>query len=203
MSYISSYADVMSARAGGGTGAASAARSAAKGNFIGFIIAASFDVSDFVQSEDPEKNWGDLLGALGVTFAKVWAAGFAGVMIAGAIAASAAAAPVILVVGIGLGVSIVVGVLLDKIDQWLAVKERASRIGRVFAGAVPRGLRAITAFIEEIATNVDSLLDQWYADFEQHLRENDPLGHCALFCSDPLDQLDAWMHGCMDARHGW
>ena len=170
MSYISILSDVMSARAGGGTGAASAARSAAKGNFIGFIIAANFDVSDFVQSEGPENNWGDLLGALGVTFAKVWAAGFAGVMIAGAIAASAAAAPVILVVGIGHGVSIIVGVLLDKIDQWLAVKERASRIGRDFAGAVSRRLRAITAFIEEIATNVDSLLDQWYADFEQHLR---------------------------------
>jgi hypothetical protein len=200
MSYISSYADVMAAQAGGGTGAASAARSAAKGNFIGFVIAATFDVNDFIQSEDPEQNWGDLLGALSVTFVKVWIAGFAGVLLAGAIASAAVAAgvasvPVIVVVGLGLGISIAAGFLLDKIDNWLGVKQGARKIGRAFAGAVSRGLTAVASFVEEIATNVDSLIDGWFRDFEQHLRQNDPVGHCALFCSNPLDQLDAWSRG--------
>lgn len=198
MSYISSYADVMAAQTGGGSGAGSAARSAAKGNFIGFVISASFDVAEFVQTEDPEANWGDLLGALSVTFVKVWIAGFAGIILASAIAAGAvalgaASVPVILVVGLGLGISIAAGFLLDKIDDWLGVKEAARRIGRSFAGAVSRGLSAVGSFVERIATNVDSMIDGWFRDFEQSLRRNDPNGHCALFCSNPLDQVNAWM----------
>ncbi len=196
MSYVSSYADVMAAPTTG-AGAGSAARSAAKGNFIGFAIAAAFDVNDFIKSEDPEKNWGDLLGALGVTFVKVWIAGFIGIIAAAAIAsaavaAGAAAVPVIVVVGIGVGISIAAGFLLDKLDNWLGVKDRARRIGRTFAGAVNRGLRAVEAFVEKIVTTGKGLIDSWFDEFQQSLRRNDPNGWCALFCSDPLDQVNAW-----------
>lgn len=197
MSYISNYAEIMS---GTGSGLGNVARGTARGNFIGFIVAATFDVAAFVQSEDPEENWGGLLGGLGVTFVKVWIAGFAGILLAGAIASAAVAAgaasvPVLLVVGLGLGISIAAGFLLDKIDNWLGVKQTAQRIGRSFAGAVSRSMTAVGTFMERIATGVDGLIDGWFRDFEQNLRQNDPVGHCALFCSNPIDQLDAWMRG--------
>lgn len=80
-------------------------------------------------------------------------------------------------------------------DNWLGVKQTAQRIGRSFAGAVSRGLTAIGTFAERIASGVDSMIDGWFRDFEQSLRQNDPVGHCALFCSNPIDQLDAWMRG--------
>ena len=208
MSYVSSYADVMAAQAAGGSGVSQAARGVAKGNFIGFVIAAAFDVNDFFQSEDPEKNWGDLLGALSVTFVKVWVAGFVGVLLAGAIASAAVAAgvaavPVVLVVGLGVGIAIGVGFLLDKLDDWLGVKESARRMGRAFAGAINRGLRSAAAFIERIATAVDSTIDGWFRDFEESLRRNDPNGWCALFCGNQLDQADAWMRGLTGRGINW
>lgn len=100
VSYISSYAQVTSDILEGNPG--NAVRSAAQGsapaltraapyvngNFIGFFISAAFDVKEFIEEEDPEKNWGELLGALGVTFIKVWAAGFTGILLAGILASS-------------------------------------------------------------------------------------------------------------------
>lgn len=72
ISYISSYAKGMEAVQSRSASAAGAVvRGAAKGNFTGFFISAIYDIAEFVQSENPEQNWGELLGALGVTFVKV------------------------------------------------------------------------------------------------------------------------------------
>lgn len=205
MTYISSYADVMAApthleRIG------SAARTAAKGNFIGFAISASFDVGDFITSEDPEKNWGDLLGALGATFIKVWIAGFAGVIFAATIAASVAAAPVALVVTLGVGASIAVGWGLDQLDDYLGFKNWLKELFHDFAAVIGR-LAAVTGraariaaimvveFVEKIVVTGKGLINSWFDEFERSLRSDDPNGWCALFCSNPLDQADAWSRG--------
>ncbi len=202
MTYISSYADVVAApthlaRIG------SAVRSAGKGNFIGFAISASFDVGDFIASEDPEKNWGDLLGALGATFIKVWIAGFVGILTAAAIMAGAAAAgmtaPVLLVVTLGVGASIAAGWALDQLDDYIGFKKTAKKIGRALASVigipVQRAVLATVEFVEKIVVSGKGLIDSWFDEFDKSLRRNDPNGWCALFCSNPLDQADAWSRG--------
>lgn len=71
MTYLSSYAKGLEAvQTGSLSGAGRVAVGAAKGNLIGFFISAAFDVTEFVRSEDPEQNWGGLLGALSVTFVR-------------------------------------------------------------------------------------------------------------------------------------
>lgn len=199
MTYVNSFAEVNAEYNTGGSkaGFSSAARSAAKGNLIGFVISAAFDVSDFWKDEDPEKNWGDLLGALSVTFVKVWAAGMVGLIGATFLASTAilAGAPVIVIVGIGLGIAIGVGVFLDAADNLLGVKSAVKKIGHAFAGFVSKVASSISAFVEKITTDIDSQIDSWVSEVKEELRKNDPTGYCALFCSDSLDQIDAWMRG--------
>ena len=203
MQFVSSYADIAASVQSGntGAGAASAARGVVKGNLIGFIVAGVVEVSEFMQSEDPEKNWGDLLGGLSVAFVKVWVAGFVGTLAAAAVVSAAAAgliasAPVVLVVGVGVGVAIAVGFALDGLDQWLGVSDAARRIGRSLGTMVTRAVEATAAFVERIVMRpIDDMLDQWMRDFREHLRRHDPVGHCALFCTNPLDQLRAWEIG--------
>lgn len=193
MSYVSSYAEIASDIVNGNTGSAVRAAGAGSmplksGNFIGFAIAATFDVHAFMKDDDPEKNWGDLLGMLGVTFVKVWAAGFVGLLAAGAFAAAVAGAPVLAVVAVGAAVAIVVGVGLDFLDTQLGIKEGARKIGRGF-------IDIIDSILSFSFDDLEGMTDRWEQDFKSSLRENDPTGYCALFCSNPLDQLDAWMRG--------
>lgn len=208
MSYLSSYAmgiDAVqnpSARTVGRV-----ASTAAKGNLIGFVIAAHADVTDFIKSEDPEKNWGELLGSLGFTFIKVWIAGFVGILGAAAIAsaalaAGAAAVPVVVVVGIGVGIAIGAGVLLDWLYNATGFKAAAKKIGRKFGLAVNKGFSAASAFIDSISTSAEGIIDGWFQSFSNSLRQNDPNGWCALFCSSPLDQVRAWQRG-LTGRSSW
>lgn len=198
MTYVNSFAEVNAEYNAGGikAGLSSAARSAATGNFIGFVISGALDAYEFWEDEDPEKNWGDLLGALGVTFVKVWAAGMVG-LIAGAAIASVTlgALPVIAIVGIGLGTAIFVGWGLDILDNYFGVKAAAKKIGRSFAGIIIKAVNFTVAFVEKIMTDIDSLIDSWVSETKAELRQNDPTGYCALFCSNPLEQVDAWMRG--------
>ncbi|WP_148292691.1 hypothetical protein [Paracoccus aminophilus] len=192
MTYISSYAEVAAPGVSIAGRAAAAASAASKGNFIGFAIAAAFDVNDFITTEDPEQNWSGLLGALGVTFVKVWIAGFVGILAGVVVIGIAAAAPVALVVGIGLSVSIFVGYKLDQLDNWLGVKDKAKKIGNAFAGAASRGLRAVSAFVQKIVTSGKGIVDGWFDEFQKKLQRSDPTGWCALFCSNPIDLVNAW-----------
>lgn len=198
LSYINSYAQIGNSMAQGNTAVAftQAAKSTTKGSLIGFFVAAGFDVNDFIKDEDPEKNWGDLLGALGVTFVKVWIAGYVGVLAAAAVVALAAgSAPVLLVVGIGVAVSIGAGVLLDLLDDAVGFKAAAKKIGRSFAGAMNDAISASFAFVEAAITYAENTVQSWLDEAKEDLRRNDPLGHCALFCSNPLDQIRAWQIG--------
>ena len=204
MSYLSSYALGMEAvRNPSARSIGQVAQTAAKGNLIGFVIASHADVSEFIQSEDPEKNWGELLGALSVTFVKVWAAGFVGILMATALASIAlSAAPVALVVGLGVGFAIGAGVLLDRLDNMTGFKAAARRIGHKFGLAVQKGFSAVSAFVERISTGVEGIIDRWFQSFSNNLRQNDPNGWCALFCSSSLDQARAWQRA-FTGRDGW
>lgn len=206
MTYISSYAKGLEAvQTGSVSGAGRVALGAAKGNLIGFFISAAFDVNEFVKSEDPEQNWGGLLGALGVTFVKVWAAGVAGILLAatvvsvgaavvGAVVGGAVAAPVALTVAIGVGISIGAGVLLDWLDRSTGFKEAARKIGNKFGNAASAALKSSWSFVQEMVDRGQSLLDQWFPDFDHRSdveKQNDAI--CALYCND----LAGW------ARSGW
>lgn len=204
MGYVSSYAQIAGALRNGGQGAGNAiadvARGTGRGNIIGFFVAAVIEVHDFFIDEDPEKNWGDLLGRLGVSFAVVWAAGFVGTLAAGAFAAAAAgAAPVILVVAVGVVAAVAVGFLLDKALEALGVSDGAARIGREFANVVNRAIVATGAFVDRIIQSsvswLERQIDAWNASVQnviEDARRNDPVGYCALFCSNPLDQAMSW-----------
>ncbi|USH04778.1 hypothetical protein K6Q96_24030 [Grimontia kaedaensis] len=192
MSYISSYAEVATELLNKNiTGAYKAAATGSmplkSGNFIGFAIATAFDIHAFMKDDDPEKNWGDLLGMLGVTFVKVWAAGFVGLLTAAGLLAFFGA-PVLLVVGLGAVASIVAGVGLDYLDSYFGIKEGARKIGRGF-------VEIIDSLLSFSFDDLQRMVETWEQDFKSSLRENDPNGYCALFCSDPLNQLDAWMRG--------
>lgn len=208
MSYLSSYALGMEAVQAPSTATIGrVAQSAAKGNLIGFVIASHADVSEFIQSEDPEKNWGELLGSLGVTFIKVWAAGFTGILIAagmamGVLALTGTVVPVALVVSVGVGIAVAAGIGLDWLDNMTGFKAAARRIGHKFGIAVQRGFSAASAFIERISTNAEGIIDGWFQSFSNNLRQNDPNGWCALFCSSPSDQLRAWQRG-LTGRSQW
>ncbi|WP_325895249.1 hypothetical protein [Grimontia sp. NTOU-MAR1] len=193
MTYISSYSEIAKDIIDGNVSSASKSAVAGSmplksGNFVGFAIAAAFDVHAFMKDDDPEKNWGGLLGMLGVTFVKVWAAGFVGLLAASAFLAAVAGAPVLAVVAVGAAVAIVVGVGLDFLDTQLGIKEGARKIGRGFVDIID----SLLSFSFE---DLEGMVDRWEQDFKSSLRENDPNGYCALFCSDSLDQLDAWMRG--------
>lgn len=192
MSYVSSYAEVAGEIPKGinNTSRTAVAGSVPlkSGNFIGFAIATTFDVHAFMTEDDPEKNWGDLLGMLGVTFVKVWAAGFAGLLAAGALAFFLTSAPVLLVVTVGAAASIFAGFGLDFLDSYFGIKEGARKIGRGFVDK-------IDSLLSFSFDNLERMVETWEQDFRSSLRENDPNGYCALFCSDPLNQLDAWMRG--------
>lgn len=202
MTYISSYAKGMEAfQQGSASAAGSVVRGAAKNNLIGFFISAAFDVAEFIKSEDPEQNWGGLLGALGVTFVKVWAAGAAGILLAatavslGAAAVGAtAAAPVVLTVIIGVGFAIGAGMFLDWLDRKTGFKEGARKIGNRFGNAANSAFSSAWAFVQEIVAEGQNLLDQWFPDFDHGsdaAKQNDAV--CALYCND----LAGW------ARSGW
>lgn len=206
MSYISSYAKGMEAvQRGSASAAGGVVRGAAKGNMIGFFISAIYDIAEFVQSEDPEQNWGGLLGALGVTFVKVWAAGAAGVLLAatvvsvaaavvGAAVGGAVAAPVALTVAIGVGISIGAGVFLDWLDRTTGFKEAARKIGNRFGLAAASAFRSAWSFVQEMMEEGQSLLDSWFPDFDHRSdleKQNDAI--CALYCNG----LGSWH------RTGW
>ena len=203
MSYISSYALGKEAVQSPSTRTLGrVAGSAAKGNLIGFVIASHADVREFIQRENPEKNWGELLGSLGVTFIKVWAAGFTGILLAAFFASFYLSAPVALVVGVGVGFAIAAGMGLDWLGNMTGFKAAARKMGHKFGDAVQRGFSAATAFIERISTSVEGVIDGWFQSFSSNLRQNDPTGWCALFCSSPSDQLRAWQRG-LTGRSQW
>lgn len=160
MSYLNSYALGMeavqnpSARRIGRV-----AQTAGKGNLIGFFIAAGSDIREFIQSEDPEKNWGELLAVLGVTFVKVWAAGFVGILAAAVVASAVVGVPVALAIGVGAVVAILAGVGLDYLDNITGFKTAARKIGRAFGRAVNKSFSAILAFVERISTSVEVIID--------------------------------------------
>ena len=191
--YVSAFAEVASGQATAGT----VARGAVKGNLIGFLVATVIEVADFIQNEDPEKNWGTLLAGLGVQFSKVFIAGVAGILVAGAVAASVAAAPVILVVGVGLAVSIAVGVGLEWLDEAGGISEGARKIGTAFGGAVLDAVRSVRAFIEFIATadssTLDRMVDDWNRVVDNMIEDAaraDPGGYCFFTCDNIMDALD-------------
>ena len=156
-------------------------------NFIGFLVSASFDVHEFIVTEDPEKNWGDLLGALGVTFVKVWIAGYLGLLAVGAVLTFSISSPIWGVLMLGLGVSVLFGYGLDKIDEVIGFKESIKRVSHQFAFN-------IKSIHEWSYLAVVSSLSDWENDFKESIKKNDPLGHCALYCGSSKDRLYSWMY---------
>lgn len=204
MSYLNSYAlGVDAVQNPSLRSAGRVATSAAKGNLIGFAISSMGDIQEFMTSEDPERNWGELLASLGVNFVKVWLAGFTGAMIAAALAAGAlSGAPVILVVAIGAAFAIGAGVGLDFLDRITGFKTRAREMGRAFGHATDRCLNAALAFVEKISADVETIINGWFQSFSNNLRQRDPNGWCALFCAGQMDQLRAWQRG-LTGRSSW
>lgn len=206
ISYISSYAQLAADVSDGAvtSAARTTVRTAAKGNLIGFFINASFDVHDFWIDEDPEKNWGDMLGALGVTFVKVFVAGAVGFIAAaafaaGAIAITGASAPVLLIAGVGTVVAIAVGFGLDWLDERTGFKEKVKGTMRKIAGQIniwaERAANATVDFVDSVSNTVRQSIREWIDQVLSNVRHNNPTGWCAFFCSSPVDQVNAWRRG--------
>lgn len=205
MSFVSSYAEIAddALKKNFASGMGKATRGLVRNNFIGFIIAGVVETHEFIKSEDPEKNWGDLLGGLSVQFVKVWAAGFVGVLAAAGLVAIAAAAgvalPVFLVITIGISAAIGAGFFLDWLDNKYGVSEKARKMGRSLGSELVNAAEATTAFVDRMVFQpVDDLIDSWVYDwksaFINNLRYNDPQGYNAsLFCSDPKERKKAFM----------
>ena len=156
-------------------------------SFVGFLVSASFDVHEFIVTEDPEKNWGDLLGALGVTFVKVWIAGYLGLLAVGAVLAFGFSVPIWGVVLLGLGLSVFFGYRLDRIDRNYNIKTSMEKICHDFAINVNYAYQWTYLQIE-------SKLNSWENDFKKSIQKNDPMGHCALYCASSKDRLFSWMY---------
>ncbi|MCE8025319.1 hypothetical protein [Billgrantia aerodenitrificans] len=217
MTYISSYAqvasDVLDGRPGGAAssalrGSAPALTRAApfvSGNFIGFVISAAFDVNEFVRSENPEENWGELLGALGVSFVKVWAAGFVGVLAAGILAATVlAGAPVYVIVGVGALVAIGVGIGLDYLDNEIGakdwVKEKVRKIGNEMSSMVGAAFAASVEFLDAVQSSVRQSVAGWIDDARFRLRQAGDAVWGLIFCSSDPDGINDDYEWCLIGR---
>lgn len=218
VSYISSYAQVASDILEGNSNSAlrSASQGAApsltraapyvNGNFIGFFISSAFDVKEFMEEEDPEKNWGDLLGALGVTFIKVWAAGFVGIMLAGVMAATLlAGAPILVIVGLGAAVAIGVGVGLDWLDnrvgakEW--VKEKARSIANQISVSASSAFSATVDFVDTVRVEARQRARVWVGDVRSRLRRSGEAIGGLIFCGQDehavASRADGYRRWCL------
>jgi len=130
---VSAYADLA---VGTKAGIGRAIKGTTKGNFIAFFIVGAVDIWEYLASEDDGKMLTDLLVDLGVDFAKVMTAGYAGLLAGAAVVATAAAigvsAPVWLVVGATLGVGLLVGIGLDWLDDRLGLTATLKESARNF-----------------------------------------------------------------------
>ena len=128
--------------------------------------------------------------------------GAAVVTAAGLASFALSGAPVALVVGMGIGFAIGAGIVLDWLDNMTGFKAVARKIGRKFGRAVDKGFSATVAFVERISTGAEGIIDGWFQSFSNNLRQNDPNGWCALFCSSSLDQVRAWQRA-FTGRSPW
>ena len=102
-------------------------------------------------------------------------------------------------VAVGVGVAISVGVLLDAIDDWVGFQDSAKNMGRALVNGIEVAITAIFTFVKRAVTHAYPITNSWVNRtvdrMKKDLRENDPNGYCVLFCSNPLDQANAWMRG--------
>ncbi len=96
------------------------------GNVIGYIVAAGFNIQDFIKKDMTEQNFAELMANLGITFFKVWWAGLLGILITALF--MPASAPVLLFISVGVGFTIVAGMFLDWVDYEFGVSSRISEI---------------------------------------------------------------------------
>lgn len=94
------------------------------GNVIGYIVAAGFNIQDFIKKDMTEQNFAELMANLGITFFKAWGAGLLGILFVGIW--MPLAAPTLILIGTGVGATILVGMGLDWLDYKIGISNRIS-----------------------------------------------------------------------------
>lgn len=92
------------------------------GNVIGYIVAAEFNIQDFIKKDMTKQNFAELMANLGITFFKAWAAGLLGILIVAAwIPVSA---PTLILISAGTMITITVGIFLDWVDYKVGISRQ-------------------------------------------------------------------------------
>lgn len=119
---VSAAVDAGSYRIAGATTVKAAGRSL--GGF-GFALVATFEIAEFMLSDDPINNWSDLYVSLGMSAVKTVFATAVGVAI-GAVAVASGIGIVVIVAGIG--AAVLTSFALEYVDRRYNVTEKAQNI---------------------------------------------------------------------------
>lgn len=125
---ISTAANIKSASRAGGLSTAGliTAKTAAKGlGGFGFALVATFDIAEFMLSDDPLNNWSDLYVTLGIDAAKTIIATAAGLVVGAFLVGSGVG---IIVVGVGIIAAVATSFILEYADRKYHVTQKAQNM---------------------------------------------------------------------------
>lgn len=125
---ISTAADIKSASRAGGLSTAGlmTAKTAARGlSGFGFALVATFDIAEFMLSDDPLNNWSDLYVTLGIDAVKTIIATAAGLIFSTIVVGSGIG---IVIVGVGIIAAVATSFVLEYVDRKFSVTQKAQNM---------------------------------------------------------------------------